>query len=145
GTTNPTQAKAFTLNRPVKGQGRIYLDISDVTKRKFTDLGGVDTGGGEFYLDAASTGAIVKEWDKKVRDQYAPHNAYIKKDSYDIMQYDDAPFFELEISDDAVGRDWLTFQEPTKTQNFLLDIDRKKLHAAMVAQNKAEISLTYTV
>src|SRR5690606_15633145 len=121
----------------------VEKDISDVTKRKFTDMGGVDSGGGEFYLDAASTGSISKQWDKKVRDQYAPINQYVQKNSYDIMQYDDAPVITIKLSDDAVGNAWYEFQEPTKTDNFKLDIDREKLYAAMVAQDKAKIELTY--
>ncbi len=136
GRINPTQAKTIQLYTTTRDRGRIYRDISDVTKRKFTDIGSVDTQGGEFYLDPSLSGSERVEWDKKVRDQYG---------LYDIMQYDDAPVFSYTVSDDAVGRDWLTFQEPTKTQNFILDIDRKKLHDAMVAQNKAEISLTYRV
>ncbi|MHA7967618.1 hypothetical protein ACX93W_26245 [Paenibacillus sp. CAU 1782] len=136
GKINPIQAKTIQLYTTTKNRGRIYRDISDVTKRKFTSLGDVDTRGGEFYLDPNSSGSERVEWDKKVRDQYG---------HYDIMQYEDAPVFSYKVSDDAVGRDWLTFQEPTKTQNFILDIDRKKLHDAMVAQDKAEISLTYRV
>lgn len=119
-----------------KGKDRLYHDISDVTKRKFTDIGYVDELGGEFYLDANSSDSERVEWNKYVRDQYG---------YYDIMQYEDAPVFSYTVSDDSVGRDWLTFQEPTKTKTFQLDIDRKKLHDQMVAQNKAEISLTYRV
>lgn len=137
GTVNPTQQeRIIPLNTWTKDHGRLYRDISDLTKRKFTDLGNVDAAGGEFYLDADSSGSESVEWDKKVRDQYG---------HYDIMQYEDAPVFSYTVSDDAVGRDWLTFEEPTKTKTFLLDIDRKKLHDAMVAQNKAEISLSYRV
>ena len=136
GGINPTQAKTIKLNTWTKDQGRLYRDISDVTKRKFTAMGNVDVGGGEFYLDTNSSGSELVEWDKKVRDQYG---------EYDIMQYEDTPVINYTVSDDAVGRDWLTFEEPTKTNNFKLDIDRKKLHDAMVAQNKAEISLTYRV
>ncbi|MEF3313278.1 hypothetical protein PV433_30785 [Paenibacillus sp. GYB004] len=136
GNTNPTKVKTIRIDSWTKDRGRLYRDISDVTKRKFTDLGYVDTLGGEFYLDANSSGTESVNWDKKVRDQYG---------HYDIMQYEDAPVFSYTLSDDSVGRDWLTFQEPTKTQNFKLDIDRKKLHDAMVAQDKAEISLTYRV
>ncbi len=136
GNTNPTQAKTIRLDTWTKDRGRLYRDISDVTKRKFTDMGYVDTLGGEFYLDANSSGSESAQWNKYVRDQYG---------HYDIMQYEDAPVFSYTVSDDAVGRDWLTFQEPTKTKTFQLDIDRKKLHDAMVAQNKAEISLTYRV
>ncbi|WP_138755077.1 hypothetical protein [Paenibacillus sinopodophylli] len=136
GEINPTQAKTILIDQWTRDQGRLYRDISDVTKRKFTDLGNVDTQGGEFYLDASSSDAQSVSWDKKVRDQYG---------NYDIMQYEDAPVFSYTVSDDAVGRDWLTFEEPTKTTNFKLDIDRKKLHDAMVAKDKAEISLTYRV
>ncbi|MCP1135462.1 hypothetical protein NKT34_19380 [Paenibacillus polysaccharolyticus] len=136
GNINPTQAKTIKLNTWTKDQGRLYRDISDVTKRKFTAMGNVDVGGGEFYLDTNSSGSERVEWDKKVRDQYG---------EYDIMQYEDTPVLNYTVSDDAVGRDWLTFEEPTKTNNFKLDIDRKKLHDAMVKQNKAEISLTYRV
>jgi large repetitive protein len=136
GTINPTQTKTIPINSWTKDRGRLYRDISDVTKRKFTDMGYVDELGGEFYLDANSSGSERVDWNKKVRDQYG---------HYDIMQYEDAPVFSYTVSDDAVGRDWLTFQEPTKTKDFQLDIDRKKLHDAMVAQNKAEISLTYRV
>jgi hypothetical protein len=136
GTINPTQAKTVQLKTWTRDRGRLYRDISDVTKRKFTDMGDVDERGGEFYLDANSSGSERVDWNKYVRDQYG---------HYDIMQYEDAPVFSYTVSDDAVGRDWLTFQEPTKTKDFQLDIDRKKLHDAMVAQNKAEISLTYRV
>lgn len=136
GKINPTQAKTITINSWTKDQGRLYRDISDVTKRKFAAMGNVDIGGGEFYLDANSSGSELVEWDKKVRDQYG---------EYDIMQYEDTPVLNYTVSDDAVGRDWLTFEEPTKTKNFKLDIDRKKLHDAMVAKEKAEISLTYRV
>jgi large repetitive protein len=145
GTLNPTQAKTLTLNLATRDKGRIYRDISDVTKRKFTDMGGVDIGGGDFYLNSESTGSISKEWDKKVRDQYAPHNAYVQKDSYDIMKYEDAPVFDYTISDSSVGEAWLKFQRPSATQNFILEVDRKKLYDAMVAQNKGELKLTYTV
>ncbi|MFD0960896.1 hypothetical protein [Paenibacillus chungangensis] len=137
GTLNPTQAKTIPIHSWTKDLGRLYRDISDVTQRKFTSLGDVDTRGGEFYLDPASSGSERVEWDKMVRDQYG---------HYDIMQYEDAPIITSPtLSDDSVGQDWLTFQEPTKTQNFKLDIDRKKLHDAMVAQDKAEITLTYRV
>ncbi len=136
GNTNPTQAKTIRLDTWTKDRGRLYRDISDVTKRKFTDMGYVDALGGEFYLDANSSGSESAQWNKYVRDQYG---------HYDIMQYEDAPVFSYSVSDDAVGRDWLTFQEPTKTKTFQLDIDRKKLYDQMVAQDKAEISLTYRV
>lgn len=137
GTLNPTQQeRIIPLYTWTKDRGRLYRDISDLTQRKFTDLGNVDTAGGEFYLDADSSGSESVQWNKYVRDQYG---------HYDIMQYEDAPVFSYTLTDDAVGRDWLTFEEPTKTKSFLLDIDRKKLHDAMVAQNKAEISLTYRV
>lgn len=136
GNTNPEKVMTIPIHSWTKGKDRLYHDISDVTKRKFTDIGYVDELGGEFYLDANSSGSEHAEWNKKVRDQYG---------YYDIMQYEDAPVFSYTVSDDAVGRDWLTFQEPTKTKTFQLDIDRKKLHDQMVAQNKAEISLTYRV
>ncbi len=136
GEINPTQAKTIQIDSWTKDRGRMYRDISDVTKRKFTSLGDVDTRGGEFYLDPNSSGSERVEWNNYVRDQYG---------YYDIMQYEDAPVFSYTVSDDAVGRDWLTFQEPTKTKTFELNIDRKKLHDAMVAQDKAELSLTYRV
>ncbi|WNS41216.1 hypothetical protein [Paenibacillus sp. MMS20-IR301] len=136
GNINPTQTKTIPIYSWTKDQGRLYRDISDVTKRKFTDLGYVDEHGGEFYLDANSSGSERAEWDKYVRDQYG---------HYDIMQYEDAPVVSYSVSDDAVGRDWLTFQEPTKTKTFQMDIDRAKLYNQMVAQDKAEISLTYRV
>ena len=72
-------------------------------------MGDVDKHGGEFYLDANSSGSERAEWDNYVRDQYG---------HYDIMQYEDAPVVSYTVSDDAVGRDWLTFQEPTKTKTF---------------------------
>lgn len=136
GNINPTQTKTIPIYSWTKDQGRLYRDISDVTKRKFTDMGDVDKHGGEFYLDANSSGSERAEWDNYVRDQYG---------HYDIMQYEDAPVVSYTVSDDAVGRDWLTFQEPTKTKTFELNIDRKKLHDQMVAKDKAEISLTYRV
>ncbi|AIQ50940.1 hypothetical protein [Paenibacillus sp. FSL R7-0331] len=136
GNINPTQTKTVRINQWTKDQGRLYRDISDVTKRKFTSLGDVDTRGGEFYLDPNSSGSESVEWNNYVSDQYG---------DYDIMQYEDAPVFSYSVSDDAVGRDWLTFQEPTKTKTFELNIDRKKLHDEMVAKDKAEISLTYRV
>lgn len=136
GNTNPEKVMTIPIHSWTKGKDRLYHDISDVTKRKFTDIGYVDELGGEFYLDANSSDSEHVEWKKYVRDQYG---------YYDIMQYEDAPVFSYTVSDDSVGRDWLTFQEPTKTKTFQLDIDRKKLHDQMVAQNKAEISLTYRV
>ncbi|WP_042198006.1 hypothetical protein [Paenibacillus camerounensis] len=136
GNTNPTKAVTIPIYSNTIDRGRLYRDISDVTKRKFTDLGYVDELGGEFYLDANSSGSESAQWNKYVRDQYG---------HYDIMKYEDAPVFSYTLSDDAVGRDWLNFKEPTATQTFQLDIDRKKLHDQMVAKDKAEISLTYRV
>ncbi|MHA6480566.1 hypothetical protein ACX1C1_01310 [Paenibacillus sp. strain BS8-2] len=137
GGLNPTQTtRELELFTWTKDRGRLEHNISDLTRRKFTSLGDVDKRGGEFYLDPNSSGSESVDWDNYVSDQYG---------HYDIMQYEDAPVFSYTVSDDAVGRNWLTFQEPTKTQNFRLDIDRKKLHDAMVAQDKAEISLTYRV
>lgn len=137
GTINPTQAKTLGVYTTTKNRGRMYHDISDVTKRKFTSFGGVDNAGGEFYLNPNSSGSERVEWNKIVTDQYG---------SYDIMKYQDAPYINTpSLSDDSVGRNWLTFQAPSATQNMVLEIDRKKLHDAMVAQGKAEISLTYRV
>lgn len=136
GTINPTQAKTVGLVGTTKNRGRIYFDISDVTKRKFTSLGTIDNAGGEFYLNPNSTGSERLEWNKMVTDQYG---------TYDIMKYYDEAVMNYSLSNDAVGRDWVTFQAPTSGSNFVLDIDRKKLHDALVAKNLAEVSLTYQI
>jgi|GEM_PF-1272363 len=136
GRINPTQAKTVNYYTTTMGRGRLYKDISDVTKRRFSSIGNVDNAGGEFYLNPNSTGSERVEWNKMVTDQYG---------TYDIMKYADAPVLDYSVSNDAVGREWLTFQAPSETNNFVLDIDRKKLHDALVAQNLAEVSLTYRI
>ncbi|MEF2247154.1 hypothetical protein [Paenibacillus sp. IITD108] len=93
--------------------------------------------GSELYLDENSTGIEKIEWDGKASD---------KNGTYHVMQFADPPvIFPPTVSDESFGDDWYTFQPATKTQNLKLEIDREKLYNAMIAKDKAEVSITYMI
>ncbi len=107
-----------------KNKGQISKDIRAVTRRKITGYSGYEGWGGTYYLSGHYTGKIEHSWGGTITDQYGSYNA---------MAHEDAPTMTYSVSNDAVGRDWLTFTEPSPTTGAKISIDRKKLFDAMAA------------
>jgi len=122
GKLNGTAAGRISFNTWTENKGKVYRDCSSLTQRKITNIGGIDGWGGTYYLHSGSKAITQFTWNRMITDQYGTYNA---------MLYDDPPTMTYSLSNNAVGTSWLTFHEPTTTQNASISIDQEKLYKAM--------------